>query len=304
MKSNQTIKNLLPPSLLMLVTVIWGGGFIFTNLAILAGISPALLLTLRFLLPAIILFAVFRREIISINRKDFIFCTVASVILFLAFFCQTYGIKFTTPANSAFLTATNVIMVPFISAFFSKKPPESRTIACALFCFSGAALLSWSPNVGITFNIGDIFSLLCAFLFACHIAYLGFSSEAKCSAAAQSFFQMLIPAMLSFITFLLFERDTFSTQALIDSALPMLYLALLSTGFCYFVQNWAQRLITPSKAAIILCAEGFWGSAFSVLCGFDSLTANFVIGGAIILISTVTVQLDFKKFRRTPAANC
>lgn len=303
MKNNLHLKKLLPPSLLMLVTVIWGGGFIFTNLAILAGVSPALLLTVRFLLPALILLAMFHRDIFSVSRKELAFCAIAGVILFLAFFCQTYGLQYTTPANSAFLTATNVIMVPFISVIFTKRPPEAQSVACAILCFIGAAVLSWSPNVGITFNIGDIFSLLCALLFACHIAFLGVFAEMKSSAAAQSFFQMLIPSVLSFITFLLFERDLFSPQALIDGAFPLIYLGLLSTGFCYFVQNWAQKLIAPSKAAIILCAEGFWGSAFSVLCGFDALTVNFVVGGAVILLSTAVVQLDFKKIRRAAAAN-
>ena len=45
----------LPELLLLLTALIWGGGFIFTNLAILSGLPLSLILTLRFSIPTIIM---------------------------------------------------------------------------------------------------------------------------------------------------------------------------------------------------------------------------------------------------------
>ncbi|MEA5136337.1 MAG: DMT family transporter [Candidatus Fimivivens sp.] len=289
---------LLPSMLLLSVAFIWGGGFIFTNIAVQCGISPALLLTLRFFIPAVIMAALFSKELAVSSLKDLKFGLIAGTILFVAFFCQTYGIKFTTPANNAFLTATNVIMVPFLSLVLFKQKPGLRSTVSAFICFIGAAVLSWSPGVGITFNIGDWLSLLCAFLFACHYAYLGISAKQIRSAAVLSFFQLAVVSALSLVTFLIFERPMFSVPALKSGIGAILYLALFSTGYCYFVQSWAQRRFSASGTAIILSTEGLFGSLLSVLWGFDKPTIMLLAGGSIILISVILVQLDFEEIKR------
>lgn len=297
---NQKISNspLLPSFLLLLVALIWGGGFITTAFAINAGISTALLLTIRFSIPAVIMGIIFSKELAILNKDDVKFGFNAGIILFLAFFCQIYGIKFTSPANNAFLTSTNVIMVPFLSWIFLHQKTSIRSIICAFTCFIGTAILSWSPGIGITFNLGDCLTLMCAFLFACHYAYLGISATRIRSAAVLSFLQIFVVAVLSLFTFLLFERDLFSIKALKSGMWSILYLAFLSTGFCYFVQCWAQRRFSASGTAIILSTEGLFGSAFSVIYGFDKLTTSLVVGGSIILVSVIMIQVDFNEIKR------
>ena len=164
MKHELTETSILPSMLLLSVALVWGGGFIFTNIAVKNGISTALLLTLRFSIPAVIMAVIFSKELAVASPEDFKFGFVAGVLLFVAFFCQTYGIKYTTPANSAFLTVTNVIMVPFLSWAFLRQRPGIRSIVCTILCFLGAAILSWSPGIGITFSFGEWLTLLSAFL--------------------------------------------------------------------------------------------------------------------------------------------
>ena len=298
MRHKLSTSPLLPSLLLLSVAFIWGGGFIYTNIAVQCGISPALLLTLRFFIPAAIMAILFGKELSISSREDFKIGLMAGAILFAAFFCQTYGIKFTTPANNAFLTSTNVIMVPFLCFFLFKQKPGLRATVCAFVCFIGAAVLSWSPGVGVTFNLGDWLTLLCAFLFACHYAYLGSSAPKIRSAAVLSFFQLAVVSALAFVVFLLFERPLFSAAALKSGTWAVLYLALFSTGYCYFVQSWAQRRFSASGTAIILSAEGLFGSLLSVLWGFDQPTLTLLVGGGIILISVILVQLDFDELKR------
>lgn len=289
----------IPELLLLLTALIWGGGFIFTNRAILAGLPLSLILTLRFAIPALIMAALFRHEMAIAAKPDLLCGAGAGIILFLAFFLQTYGIKYTTPANSAFLTATNVIMVPFISWLLFRQKPARSAFPLAFTCFAGAAVLSWTPGAGMSFNIGDLLTLFCAFLFACHIAFLGAVSGVTQSAAVLSVMQLGVSALLSFIAFCVIDQAHCTVQALHEGMFPMLYLAFLSTGLCYFLQNWAQRRVAPAKTAILLSCEGLFGSLLSVLCGYDALTPTFVAGGSIILLSVVMAQIDWSRFRRT-----
>ncbi len=290
--------------LLLLTALIWGGGFIFTNLAILAGLPLSLILTLRFAIPAVMMAVFFRQEMAIATRRDFACGAGAGVILFVAFFLQTYGIKYTTPANSAFLTATNVIMVPFISWLFFRQRPPISAFPLAFTCFIGAVVLAWTPGMGMNFNVGDLLTLFCAFMFACHIAFLGAVSGITSSAAVLSVMQLGVSAVLSFLAFCIIDRASCSWEALREGMLPMLYLSLLSTGLCYFLQNWAQRRVAPAKTAILLSCEGLFGSLLSVLCGYDTPTVTFVVGGAIILLSVVLAQVDwsFLRTKREPEA--
>ena len=298
MKHELTETSILPSMLLLSVALIWGGGFIFTNIAVKNGISTALLLTLRFSIPAVIMAVIFSKELAVASPEDFKFGLIAGVLLFVAFFCQTYGIKYTTPANSAFLTVTNVIMVPFLSWAFLRQRPGMRSIVCTILCFFGAAILSWTPGIGITFNFGDWLTLLSAFLYACHYAYLGLSAKKIQSAAVLSFIQLAVVSLLAFATFLIFERDLFSASALKSGAGSVLYLALLSTGYCYFVQSWAQRRLSATGTAIILSTEGLFGSMLSVICGYDRFSGTLAVGGSIIIASVILVQLDFEELKR------
>lgn len=292
MKTNVRI-SLLPSLLLLTVAVIWGGGFVVSDAILKADISPAYLITLRFAMPAVLMAVWFRKELLSAPKTDIIYGAGAGLLLFIAFTAQTYGIKFTTPANNAFLTSTNVIMVPFLSLILFKQRPGIKSVVCAFSCFIGAAVLSWSPSVGISFNLGDKLTLLCAFLFACHYAYLGCFAPKMSSAAVLCVVQLGFTALFSFIFMLLSEGKGISFS-LNGALLPLLYLGLLSTGFCYFVQGWAQQRLSPSQTAVILSMEGLFGSIFSVIMGLDKATVTFVIGGAIILISVIAIQIEPK----------
>ena len=57
--------GLIPVMLLILVTVIWGSGFIITDVAIKSGIPPSLLVTFRFIIPGILMAAFFWKELIG-----------------------------------------------------------------------------------------------------------------------------------------------------------------------------------------------------------------------------------------------
>ena len=294
--------RLLPGFLLLLVAFIWGSGFVITDSVVKAGIPPSMLVTLRFFIPSVIMAVIFRKELAEGDIKEYLYSCGAGVLLFLAFVSQTYGISYTTPANNAFLTATNVIMVPFLSLVLFRQKLDLKSVICAFTCFAGAAILSWSPGVGITFNIGDWLTLLCALLFALHFAYLGNSASICKHTGLLCCIQLFSTSVFAFIFFLFTDLDKFSLPMLTENIWGILYLALFSTGFCYFVQTWAQKRFSPSGTAIILSMEGFFGSCFSVAAGRDDATVTFVVGGAIILLSVIAVQLESDFIKKLLAA--
>ena len=83
---------------------------------------------------------------------------------------------------------------------------------------------------------------------------------------------------------------------------PVLYMALLSTAFAFFAQTYAQKHTSPARAAIILGCEGLLGSIFSVLLGYEPVTINLVVGGTIIFLSLLLMEVNpVALLRRRPA---
>ncbi len=282
--------------ILLLVAIIWGAGFIATEYAIDAGMGTSLIMTMRFGIAAIAMLLFCIKDLKNIDKKSLKCGVIAGFFLFGGFYLQTYGQGMTTVSNSAFLTSTNVVMIPFIVWLVSKKRPKTKIFLLTLTTLVGIGFLTLDFSSGISFAVGDIFILLCAFMFALHISYLG-TAATGINVKILTFIQLATSGVLSLASLLLFDIDSVSVQVLIDGGIPATYLALFSTCLCYFLQTYGQQRTTASKAGIILCTEGLFGSLFSVLLGFEALTLGMVIGGIVIIGSIILMEskLDFKQ---------
>ncbi len=289
-------KVLVAEMQLILVAIVWGGGFIATEYALEANMPSSLILSIRFVIAAIAMLLFSIKEIRSVDKKLLLHGFVAGVFLFLGFFIQIVGQSQTSVSNAAFLTATNVVMVPFIVWLISKHKPKTQVFVLALSTLVGIAILTINFNTGLIFNKGDISVLLCALMFALHISYLGVFSKGL-NTKMLTFLQLATAGIISSIVFFITDINNTTFESVSAGILPTLYLAFFSTLFCYFFQTKAQQIVSPSKVGIILCTEGLFGSVFSILLGLEPLTTSVLIGGFIIISSVMLTEVDFDKKR-------
>jgi drug/metabolite transporter (DMT)-like permease len=276
---------------LLLVALIWGAGFSAVSYALSANISPMLLMALRFSIAALVMVLFARRQLKKMDKRALRQGMIAGIILFAAFLAQTLGMLYTTPANSALLTAANVIIVPFLAWLFQRRRPPLKAFGMAMLCCLGIVVLSYNPGAGFKFNLGDLLSLACAALFAGHIAYLGVASK-EADSRALSAVQMSAAALCSLIGLLLFDRQSILRADYAAGLGPVLFLGLFSTCLCFFLQTWGQQKTTSTKAAILLSLESFFGTVFSVLLGLEPLKGTMIVGGALILSSVILMEID------------
>ncbi len=275
---------------LLIVAVIWGSGFMAVQMAIDAKFSPTLILVMRFVVATILLYAVFFRKLRKFTRDELKCGIIAGVLLFLSFYSQTVGLVYTTPSNNAFITATNVVMVPFISWFLMKKRPKPRVFIAAFIGFIGIAVLTFSFAKGLVLNLGDLLSLLCAFLFACHLSYVGYSAK-KVETTRLTFLQMAVAAVLAVVTLVAFDLQSIPAADFDAGLLPVIYLGIFCTCVAFFIQIRAQKRTSSTKAAVFLSMEAVFGSLFSVLLGYEGLTANLIIGGVVVIGSILLLEI-------------
>lgn len=279
------MKKYLAVAGLIAVTVIWGGGFVASDMA-LDSLRPFQIMTIRFLMASLLMGAAGIRELKGINIKEIRAGMLMGAALFTGFAFQIVGLQYTTPSKNAFLTALNVVMVPFIAFVILKKKIGIKSIAGAVMAIVGVGLLSLEKN--LTLGIGDALTLVCAAGFAFQIF---FTSEfvKKYRAVVLNFVQMLTAVALSFVCLFIFGETEFHVST--KGWLSVLYLGVISTALCYLLQTASQRYVDETKAAIILSMESVFGTLFSILILHEQVTIRMICGCVIILAAVIVSNL-------------
>lgn len=285
------MKKWLAIGALILVTVIWGGGFVASDIA-LESMKPFQIMMVRFLLASVLMGVISRGQRKSEEKlKDRAGAIKAGVLmgvtLFMGFAFQIIGLQYTTPSKNAFLTALNVVIVPFIAFVILKKKIGAKGISGAVMSVFGVALLSLNGN--FTVSLGDGLTLFCAVGFAFQIF---FTSEfvKKYPASVLNTVQMFTAFVLSAISLMIFGENDF--QVTTQGWLSALYLGVVSTTICYLLQTACQKYIDETKAAIILSMESVFGTIFSILILHEVVTVRMVIGCAVILAAVIISNMS------------
>lgn len=279
------MKKYLAIAGLIAVTVIWGGGFVASDMA-LESLRPFQIMTIRFLLASVLMGLISIRGLRGITFQELRAGMLMGTALFAGFAFQIVGLQYTTPSKNAFLTALNVVMVPFIAFVILKKRIGAKSIAGAVMAIVGVGLLSLERNLSL--GLGDALTLVCAAGFAFQIF---FTSEfvKKYRAVVLNFIQMLTAEVLSFISLFLFGETRFSVT--VKGGLSVLYLGVVSTTICYLLQTASQKYVDETKAAIILSMESVFGTLFSILILHERVTLRMVLGSIIILTAVIISNL-------------
>lgn len=275
--------------LCLVVAVIWGTGFIASEWAIQARMSSALILAGRFSVGALLMLPVCRKNLRSIDKTDLKRGGLAGVFLFIAFYTQIAGQALTSVSHCAFLTATNMVLVPFFVWMFSRKRPSAKVFILAALALAGIGVLTFDAGEAFQIGTGDGLVLVCAVFFALHIFYLGKAVEGR-NPMVITLIQLGTAAVLSIATLLLFERDAIFQADLASGVKSVVYLGVFSTCICYLLQTTAQKYTSQSRAGILLATEGLFGALFSVIMGFEPFTVPLVLGGLLIMLAVILLE--------------
>ncbi|MBN2858972.1 MAG: DMT family transporter [Sphaerochaetaceae bacterium] len=285
------MKSLYADLSILLTAVLWGTGFPGMYYALQSGLSPTFILLIRFSVASILLFILVYRKVLTMSRQDLTRGIITGIFLFIAFYAQTVGLQFTTPSNNAFITATYVIQVPFMSWILFKKRPHRKFFILPFLTFIGVVVLTYTPGTGFSFSLGDTFTLVCSVFFALHLAYLDRVSKIS-DVLNLTFVQLATAAVLCLLVFLTIDGSNPGEQILWPQALGWtIYLSLFCTLIAYFLQTRAQKYTTSTKAAIFLSSESLFGALFSVIAGIEPFTVFLVLGGGLILTSIILSEV-------------
>ena len=279
---------------LLLVALLWGAGFLFTKRG-LDYITPLWMMSMRFVGATIIMSIVFYKNFRKISKSDLKAGLIIGIFLYIAFATQTIGLQYTSISNQAFLTATNVVFVPFLVWVVYKKAPDK-------FAFIGAALATVGIGLitlkeGLHLNVGDMWTLACAVFFAGHIVSIGFFAKDK-DPIALTIVQFAVAAVLSLVSALMMEPLPAKIGS--EAMLSVGYMVLASTLLAFLLQNICQKYTPSTHASLILSLESVFGTLVAVVFEGEMFNLQMALGcitvfAAILLIETRFEFLGFGK---------
>ena len=268
---------------LVVVTAIWGCTFVVVKGA-LADASPLPFLAVRFMLAGLLLLAILGRG--RVERKTIIPGSILGLFLFAGYVFQTWGLIYTTPSKSAFLTGFSVILVPLLMMLFGFRVGPV-TLLGGVLGLLGIYLLV-APSGMATVNRGDMLTLAGSFSFAVHIVLVGRYTR-KFSFLHLVPVQILVVGLLSLVALSIVPGQTLHLTGRL--AVAILVTAVLATGVAFSVQNWAQQYTPASHTALIFALEPVFAALFSRLVMGEHLGGRVLLGSGLILAGMIVSEI-------------
>ena len=278
----------------LLCTFIWGTTFIAQDTGM-DDIGPFTFNSVRFFVGFLAIVPLALMFEAKKLKKEFRFDTKTFVILsfliglslFLGSALQQVALLYTDVANAAFFTIFYVPMVPIIIFIFKKDFLHWSVWPSVILCLIGGYLLTNFQDA--TVRLGDTLVVLGALFWSTHIIFTGMIVKKYNLPLTIGAIQTLLVALFSFIIGLFSEE--FVIANILNEIDSILYAGILSGGFAFVLQIYAQRNITPAPAAIIFSLEGVFATIAAWFLLNQILGINNLLGCFLILSGVLLSQL-------------
>ncbi len=278
----------------LLCTFIWGTTFIAQDTGM-DDIGPFTFNAVRFfvgflaILPLALLFETkkFKLEFKIGFRYFAILSFLIGLSLFLGSALQQVALLYTDVANAAFFTIFYVPMVPIIIFMFKRDSLHWSVWPSVILCLIGGYLLTNFYDAKV--RLGDTLVILGALFWSTHIIFTGMIVKKYNLPLTLGVIQTLLVALFSFIIGLTYEE--FVIENILNEIDSILYAGILSGGFAFVLQIYAQKNITPAPAAIIFSLEGVFATIAAWFLLSQILNLNNILGCLFILSGVLISQL-------------
>lgn len=283
--SNQNIGRLG----LIIMALLWGSSFAMNQVAMTA-YSPFQLLALRYALAAVLLIGLTYKPLIKSSKAIWLKGSLLGAILYTAYAFQTKGLSLTTATNNAFLTALNIVLVPFISSVFMKKKIVPREYLGAAIAMVGITVMSLTEQLG-AINLGDALTLGGAVFFALHILLTDkFAKEEDVMVLTT--IQLSVAGVCALLAALVENEPWVITNR--TANLTVLYLTIFCTMIAFLLQTYCQQYTTETETVLIMSTESVFALLFAVVVMKEFPSLQTLIGAGLILCGVLVTELKPK----------
>jgi drug/metabolite transporter (DMT)-like permease len=260
-------------------------------------VDPMPFLAVRFLIGSTVLALIGRTR--PASRHEVEHGVAAGSALLVGYAFQTVGLQYTSASTSALLTYMLVVFVPAIAFVVLRRRPHPLTLVGIGLAMVGLFLLTNDAGGRAGdggsggFGWGEVLTLGCAVAFAVHILILAETAD-RHDPVRFTCIQVTTVGAISLGCALGQAAFAGNARAATDFDGPALgaavFTGIFATAAAFLAMTWAQRSVSPSRAALILLLEPVFAAAIGAATG-EPIHAGVAMGGALILAAVVVAEV-------------
>lgn len=281
--------------LLFSITLCWAASYIFIkNLP--ESFSSYAYLTITTGIAAVLMAAIFFRQLRNITRSTCLKGFLLSLILSANLLAEKKGISMLQPANASFLAALSIIIVPALLLLLRNRPTRNQLLGAGIIlaglCVSTRFSLQELSNTGSVYMLGGC---ICSAVYT--IAADRYAKEED--PLLICIVQMGSTALIGYFLWIREEPSTFMSITYTRELLSNLFiLAFFAKAYAYTVLMFSQRYADAVSVTVIASTEPVVTLALSVLLpaaygGMQEPDAASAAGALIIAAGAVAAGLNF-----------
>ena len=302
--------------MLVLATAFWGVSFpamkalMMVQDGLLDGRSNwffvALCVVYRFGISAALVFLLCARTLHRLTRLEISQGVGLGVFGGLGLLLQMDGLKYTSASTSAFLTQCYCILLPIYVSLRDRRRPSGRIVAGCLLVMLGVAVLAGVDPRTLRLGRGEGETLLASVLFTGQILWLERPAFARNNV---HHFSLVMFVAMTVVCLPLAIATTHQASDWIraySAPSTLIYLGMLVFGctlISFLLMNRWQRHVGATVAGLIYCVEPVFASLYALFMpGWfsqwsgvsyenESVTLSLLVGGGLITVANVLVQL-------------
>jgi drug/metabolite transporter (DMT)-like permease len=275
--------TLLAAGALLALAACWGSTF-FLIKDLLDRVPTLDFLALRFAIASLALLLVAPRAVGRLSPEVRRHAVVLGALYGVAQILQTTGLAHTPASISGFVTGLYVVCTPLLAAAILRTRIPPITWAAVALATVGLGVLALN---GVSIGYGELITLASAVLYALHIVGLSAWSTAQ-DAVGMTILQVMVIAVLCGLAT---APDGIVLPDRTSDWVSVLYMAVIVGALGLLGQTWAQAHLPATRTAIIMSMEPVFASVFAVWLGGEDLTARLLLGGSMVLVAMLTVEL-------------
>ncbi len=289
--------KLVPILEAIFTTVIWGGTFIATKIA-LQEVSPATVVWLRFAMGVVILgAAVFiRKEFAVPQRSEWAYFALLGFIG-VAFhqWLQANGLQTAQATTTAWIVASTPVFIALLGWLVLKEKPGWLRIGGIALAAIGVLLIVSKGNIGALFTgqegtIGDLLVLISAPNWAVY-TILSRRELGNHPAARMMFYVMLLGWIFTAVWIFGFGPGLSEIGHLdLKGWSAILVLGIFGSGLAYIAYYDALQVLPASQLGVFLNIEPLVTTLLAAPLLGEPITFIVILGGAVILFGIYLVN--------------
>lgn len=281
---------------------IWGSTFVFTKMLLLAGLTPAQIFTLRFIIAYVLLlgYSLFTHRFLLFSsswRDELLMFALGVTGGSLYFLTENSAMNYTTTTNTSLIVSLSPLIATFLISLFYQSQRLNRVqsagslmaaLGVVIVVLNGRFVLHLSPiGDSLAFSAALCWGFYSLLMIPANLRYDTLFITRK----------VFVYGLLSMIPYYLWKPEetvifTASVLSVLDLPvlLNLLFLGCVASMLCFLAWNWVLKKL----GAVIATNYVYFNPVTTILFAWavlsEQITLYFLLGTVLILLGMILVD--------------